>query len=456
MTLVWTSDEIARATRGAPPETPFSASGVSIDSRTTLKGDLFVALRDGRDGHEYIDSAIAAGAVGSLVDRPVRGPFIRVGDTLSALRELGAVAISRATLAQRIAITGSVGKTSVTQAIAAAAELVGLTHRPQKSQNNHIGVPLTLARMPSDTRYAVFELGMNHADEIRPLARLAQPHVALVTKIGAVHTENFVDGELGVARAKAEIFEGPEQGGIAILNADDVWFEMLAGLARESGGTVLSFSSQGNASARLTAFERRGNQSVATIQFQGRERQFRLAQPVRHWAENSLAILLACNAVGVPIDAVEQALESFAPVYGRGDTHQIRAGRGTATIINDSYNANPISMRAAFENLRGHECRGRRLAVVTDMLELGTGSATAHAELADVLSEAGVDLVFAAGPMMRRLYDRLPEPMKGSWAEDADSLATPLLAAVAANDVVLVKGSNGSRAWALAKMLLDK
>ena len=450
---LWTSDEIAATTGGLVQGASFEATGVSIDTRSLDSGDLFVALRGERDGHAYARDAFANGAAGVLASELVDAPHVLVDDTFIALERMGIVARMRSG-ALRGAVTGSVGKTSVTQAIKAALELAGPAHGSVKSYNNHFGVPLTLARMPRDTRRAVFEIGMNHAGEIEPLAKMVAPHVACVTTVGPVHIENFEDGEAGVARAKGEIFAGLEPGGVAVLNADDRWFELLNGMAREAGAEVRSFGSGEGCTARLTGFEPHGGGAVVRVRLGGRDLDFTIAQSGAHWGPNSLCALLMLQALDVDLDTAFAALARFGPLQGRGLEREVALPVGEAfTLIDESYNANPMSMRAAFATLAAHEARGRRIAVLTDMLELGSEAASRHADLAGPLQDAGVDLVFCAGPLMRSLFDVLPSSMRGGWAATAAELAGEVTAAVTAGDVVVVKGSNGSRAGLIAQAL---
>ena len=449
---LWTRDEIVAATSGAAQGADFAATGVTFDTRELEPGDLFVALAGERDGHDFAQAAFAKGAAGALVSRPVEGgPFVLVPDTLKALEALGAAARDRAD-GKRIAVTGSVGKTSVTQALLASLRLAGAAHGSIKSFNNHIGVPLTLARMPRETRYAVFEIGMNHAGEIGPLSRLVRPHVAVVTNVGPVHTENFADGEAGVAKAKAEIFEGLEPSGGAVLDADGAWFGVLGEAARAAGAQVLTFGEGEGADARLLPSPSMGEgRVVATLH--GRPLDFPIAQRGAHWGKNSLAVLLALEAAGAPIDVGIEALASFAPLAGRGAERRVALAHGDFTLIDESYNANPISMRAAFETLSRR--KGRKLAVLTDMLELGSTAEAMHASLAEPIEAARVDLVFAAGPFMRRLYDELPPSSRGGWAPTAVELAPQVTAAVRDGDVVMVKGSNGSKASLVVQALRE-
>ena len=450
---LWTSDEICAATVGLLQGADFEVGGVSIDTRTLEPGDLFVALKGERDGHAFARDAFQKGAAGALTSQPVEGPHVEVDDTFIALERLGVVARMR-TPALRGAVTGSVGKTSVTQAIKAALELAGPAHGSVKSYNNHFGVPLTLARMPRNTRRAVFEIGMNHAGEIEPLTRMVEPHAACVTTVGPVHIEAFEDGEAGIARAKGEIFSGLVPGGAAVLNADDGWFDLLSGMARTEGAEVRSFGAGEGCTARLTGFEPHGAGAVVRARLDGQDIDFTIAQNGVHWGMNSLCALLMLRALDVDLDTAFAALARFGPLQGRGLQSQVALpGGGTFELIDESYNANPMSMRAAFATLAAHAASGRRIAVLTDMLELGPDAARRHADLAGPLQAAKVDLVFCAGPLMRALWDVLPTAMRGGWAASAAELAPEVQGAAQAGDVVVVKGSNGSKAWLIARAL---
>lgn len=448
---LWTSGEIVRAT-GGKASGGFSATGVSIDTRTIEPGDLFVALAGERDGHEFVEMAMGKGAAGALVSRDVAGPAVKVGDTLAALEKLGIAARERAPQARRGAVTGSVGKTSVTQAIIAGLRLAGSAHSSVKSYNNHIGVPLTLARMPRGTQRAVFEIGMNHAGEIRPLTRMVRPHAAVVTTVGPVHTENFPDGETGVARAKAEVFEGMD-GGVAILNADNAWFDLLAAEARKAGAEVRSFGTGEGCDARLIDFHVSGPQAQIQARWHGKALDFPILQTGFHWGLNSMAVMLLLEALDVDLDHSLAALGSFEPLAGRGAEATIAIKGGAFTLIDDSYNANPISMASAIATLGARAIRGRRIVALTDMLELGPQAAAFHAGLAAPLEAASIDLVFCAGPLMKSLWDALPATRRGGYAETAEALALRLAQAVEAGDVVMVKGSNGSKAGRIAQAL---
>ena len=451
---LWTSEDIARATGGMAKGAKFTATGVSIDTRTLEPGDLFVALAGVRDGHEFVAQAMAKGAAGALVSEAVDAPAVKAGDTLAALEALGIAARERAPQARRGAVTGSVGKTSVTQAVMAGLKLAGPAHSSVKSYNNHIGVPLTLARMPRDTERAVFEIGMNHADEIRPLARMVRPHAVLVTTVGAVHTENFPDGETGVARAKAEVFEGLAPGGVAVLNADNAWFDLLKAEAENAGAQLRTFGTGEGCDARLIDFQAGEGRALVRARLHGQALDFPILQTALHWGLNSMAVLLMLEALDVGLSDGLAALGSFEPLAGRGAEAAVPVAGGAFTLIDESYNANPISMASAIATLGARATAGRRIVALTDMLELGPDEAAFHAGLAAPLEAASIDLVFCAGPLMKSLWAALPATRRGGYAETAEALAPELAHAVAAGDVVMVKGSNGSKAGRIAQALV--
>lgn len=451
---LWTSEAVLAATGGTLHGAPFAANGVSIDTRTIEPGDLFVVMEGVRDAHDFVPDALKAGAAGILSLRSVDGSSITVDDTLKALEKLGIAARERAPQAKRGAVTGSVGKTSVTQAIRVGLMAAGRAHSSVQSYNNHIGVPLTLARMPADTRRAVFEIGMNHADEIRPLVRMVRPHAVAITTVGAVHVENFPDGEEGVARAKAEIFAGLEPGGVAVLNADNVWFNLLAAEARAVGAEVRSFgTAQGNA-GRLDSIDLTdGGGSRIRAEIMGRPVDFAIRQNGIHWGLNSLAVLMMLEALDVDLATGIAALGEYAPLEGRGAERTVRTPKGEFTLIDEAYNANPISMTAALNTLGARKGAGRRIVALTDMLELGPEAPAAHAAMAKPIEDARVDLVFCAGPLMKSLWDALPPTRRGGYAPTAAELEPHLVQAVEPGDVVMVKGSKGSKAHALAEAL---
>jgi len=342
---LWTAANLAKATGGRASRA-FQAHGVSIDTRSLEPGDLFIALGGARDGHEFVAQAMASGAAGVLASRPVDAPHVLVPDTFLALQALGIAARERASQARRAAITGSVGKTSVTQAVAAGLARAGRAHASVKSYNNLLGDPLTLARMHADTERAVFEIGMNHADEITPLSGLVRPHVVAVTTVGPVHVENFPDGETGVARAKAEIFDGAVPGAVAVLNADNRWFGCLAARARARGLVVRSFGWAEGADARLTDFGVEAGRGVIRGEIDGRPVDLTLSQTGAHWGLNAMAVMLLLEALDVSQQDGLAALSAFEALPGRGAESLIRSVRGDFTLIDESYNANPFSMAA--------------------------------------------------------------------------------------------------------------
>lgn len=452
---LWTSAEIVAATGGTLSGAAFEVEGITYNSREIVDGDLFLALKGARDGHDFAAAAFAAGAAGAITEHPVEGgPCVVVADTLRALEALGMAARDR-TPARRGAVTGSVGKTSVTQAIKAGLDLAGPSHASIKSYNNHIGVPLTLSRMPRTTGRAVFEIGMNAPGEIAPLSRMVRPHAACITTVGPVHIEAFADGEAGVAAEKAAIFEGLADDGVAIFNADVVFAPVLDGAARRAGARVATFGSVPGCDARLVDFQPHDTGARVRAELFGRTIAFQLAQSGFHWGLNSLCVLLMLDALDVPLDTALAALSEFQPLAGRGQTVVVHTPGGAFTLIDESYNANPLSMAAGFRSLGARPLPqgGRRVVVLTDMLELGDQSETLHKGLAGPIEAAGLDLVHAAGPEMKRLYDALPGTRKGLWRETAAELAAEAALLVGPGDIVMVKGSNGSKAALIAKAL---
>lgn len=422
------------------------ASGVSIDTRTLQPGDLFAALKDVRDGHDFIPQAFAAGACAALVSDAEKaqphGPCLVVGDVLEGLRRLGEAARER-TPAKRVAVTGSVGKTSTKEALAECLAASGATHKSVKSYNNHWGVPLTLARMPQSSAYGVFEIGMNHRGEILPLSALVKPHVAIVTWIAPAHIEHLGSIE-AIADEKGDIFAGLEPEGAALVPNEAPAASRLIARAEECASAVIRFGRDEGCEARLLKFEMSEEGAVAEADILGRQIRYRIGAAGSHWALNSVAALAAADLAGGDLFAAAHALANFREIEGRGQARRIEAAFGAFTLVDDSYNANPASMAAAFETLAARKAR-RRIVALGDMLELGREAQALHAGLAEPLARAGVDIVFAAGPLMAALYDRLPPGRRGGYAETAELLAPQVTAALRDGDVVLVKGSNGSR-----------
>jgi UDP-N-acetylmuramoyl-tripeptide--D-alanyl-D-alanine ligase len=452
---LWTRDEIIQATGGQGLGPDFAATGLAIDTRELETGDLFIALAGLRDGHDFIDQARNKGAAAALVSQPVIGPAVQVPEVLAGLEQMGVYARKRASAARRGAITGSVGKTSLTQAVAAGLAMAGHGHASVKSFNNHIGVPLTLARMPANTQRAVFELGMNHAGEIEPLSRMVAPHAVCITTVGPVHIENFADGEAGVAKAKAEIFAGLEPGGTAILNADNHWFEMLRERAHRVGARVLSFGAADSNHAQLADIQASGSGSVVTAVLNGKTARFPILQMGSHWGHNCLAAILMMQALGLDQDLAIAALGQFEPLAGRGAERMVKLADGQFCLIDESYNANPVSMAAALKTLGARQTTGRRIAVLSDMLELGDAGPALHAQVSQAITAARIDRVYCCGPLMKSLWQALEPAQRGGYAPDADGLAGMVTEAVAPGDLVMVKGSNGSKASQIAKALVS-
>jgi len=452
---LWTSAE-AEAATGGRASRAFSASGVSIDTRSLEAGDLFVALKGARDGHAFVADAFAKEAAAALVsDAPAgvaaEAPLITVADTLEGLRGLGRRGRARSG-ATVIGITGSVGKTSTKEALAAVLAAQGQTHAAAASHNNHLGVPLTLARLPPEARYAVVEIGMNHPGEISPLARLARPHVAVITTVGPVHIE-FFGSEEAIADEKAAIMDGIEPGGAVVLNRDNRHFARLEAAARARGiDRVIAFGAHPEADVRLLSWEPLGWEARVRIGLFGRELAATLASPGRHAALNACAVLAAAFAAGADAAAALPVLAAIAPAGGRGRRRPIPLASGEATLLDDSYNASPPSVRAALAVLAAVPAR-RRIAVLGDMRELGDRAEAEHRALAGPIIEAGVDAVFTCGTLMRALHEALPARLAAAHAADSAALAPLVRAAIAPGDVVLVKGSLGSRMGPLAAAL---
>ncbi|MGE0594976.1 MAG: UDP-N-acetylmuramoyl-tripeptide--D-alanyl-D-alanine ligase [Hyphomonadaceae bacterium] len=447
---VWLAEEAAVATGGRLiGADSWLASGVSIDTRSLQPGDLFVALKDVRDGHDFLPQAFAAGAAAALVSDAGKaqgaGPLLLAPDVLDALRKLGVAARVRSA-AKRIAITGSVGKTSTKEALAHCLAACGPTHRSVKSYNNHWGVPLTMARMPKASRFAVFEIGMNHRGEIAPLTQLVKPHAALVTTIAPAHVENLGSLE-AIADEKGDIYSGLEPGGAALIPNEAPHAGRLIDAAERNGANIIRFGREAGCEARLLKFEMVEGGAIAEADVLGRGIRYRIGAEGAHWALNSLAALAAVDVVGGDLHAAAHALAELRAVDGRGAARRVAAAFGSFLLVDDSYNANPVSMAAAFATLGARQPSpgGRRIAALGDMLELGPGERDYHAGLAQPLEQAGVDLVFCAGPRMAALNEALPPSRRGGYAETAEALIPIIATSLREGDIVLVKGSNSSR-----------
>ena len=459
---LWTIEAMASA-MGARREGPLpeSVRGISIDSRSIGPSEAFFAIKgDNRDGHDFVNDALQAGAALAVVAAATRdqfpkdAPLLVVTDVLEALRALGRAARARLQ-GNVIGVTGSVGKTGTKEALRLALSRDGETHASVASYNNHWGVPLSLARCPEIARFAIFEMGMNHAGEIEPLTKLVRPHVAIITTVEPVHLEFFPSIE-GIADAKAEIFLGLEPGGAAVINRDNPQYQRLRQKAKEARvGRIVSFGENAEADARVLKFSLHPDCSVVHASVLGEEVTYKLGAPGQHLIWNSLAVLAAAALTGADLALAALALGELKPATGRGTRITLSLPGGTAELIDESYNANPASMRAALALLGQAPLglRGRRIAVLGDMLELGADGERLHRELAEAVVGNGVDLVLCSGPLMRHLWEALPSERRGGYAETSSALESSVLAEVQPGDAVMVKGSLGSRMGPLVKAL---
>jgi UDP-N-acetylmuramoyl-tripeptide--D-alanyl-D-alanine ligase len=449
---LWSLGEIVSATRGASlgaRETP--VSGLSIDSRTLAPGDAFVAIRGpNRDGHAFVAGSLEQGAACAIVDKTFppgdEQKLVRVGDTLEALNDLGRAARARAGNTKVIAVTGSAGKTGTKEALRLALAPSGSVHASAKSFNNHWGVPLSLANMPRTVRFGVFEIGMNHAGEIDVLVRLVRPHIAIVTTVAPVHLGFFRSVD-EIADAKAEIFHGLEPGGMAIINRDNPYYQRLKDNALNHGATIVGFGEAPDADARLLNVTLDPDGSDVSADILGQQIAYRLGAPGRHVVQNSLAVLAAAKLAGADLALAAQALAGLQAQAGRGAREIIKTKGAPLAIIDEAYNANPASMRAALATLGliPRSAFRRRVAVLGDMLELGPDGPQLHRELAEFIDAAGVDVVFACGELMGALFEALPASRRGAYTNTAEELGPKLLEAVGPGDAIMVKGSLGSR-----------
>jgi UDP-N-acetylmuramoyl-tripeptide--D-alanyl-D-alanine ligase len=458
---LWTESEL-RDAFAADPSAPLNGAvdGVSIDTRTLRAGDLFFAIKgDTRDGHDFAARAFDAGATAAVVNRgraaslAALGPVYATDNTMNAMERLGVASRSRSK-ARIAAVTGSVGKTTAKEMLRALLSACGSTHASRASYNNHWGVPLTLASMPANAEFGVFEIGMNHAGEISPLVRMVRPHVALITTIAPVHVEHLGSIE-AIADAKAEIFLGLEPGGTAVLNRDAAQFERLASAALASRARTLTFGATEDCDARIMEVIDTERGSFVRARFFGRDMRFDLGAPGLHMAQNAVGALLTAHALGADVHRCAAALADFSAQKGRGELISIPTPDGSATIIDESYNANPASMRAALALLGASRPgpNGRRIAVIGDMLELGAEGAAMHAELVDDLRSNRVDLLFGAGPLTRALFEAAPASMRAAWAQQSSELTPEVARALRNGDVAMIKGSNGSRMGPLVAAL---
>jgi UDP-N-acetylmuramoyl-tripeptide--D-alanyl-D-alanine ligase len=461
-TPLWTSAAMTAAMRakvsGALPE---AVTGLSIDSRTITPGEAYFAIKgDVHDGHAFVAAALKAGAALAVVEAAQRdkfapdAPLLVVDDVLAGLVDLAHAARARLT-AQVIAVTGSVGKTSTKEALRRVLGAQGETHASAASFNNHWGVPLSLARCPASVRFAIFEIGMNHAGEIDALVRMVRPHVAIITTVEPVHLEFFAGIE-AIADAKAEIFLGVEPGGAAVLNRDNSQFARLQRRAKKLGiSRIVSFGAHKKSDARLLDVSLHAACSAVHADILGHEVTYKLGMPGRHMAMNSLAVLAASSLAGADLALAALSLSQIEPAAGRGVRRTLEVASGEATLIDESYNANPASMAAAL-NVLGQAVvgpRGRRIAVLGDMLELGPTSAELHRGLNEAVKANHIDLVYCCGPLMRNLWDALSTGKRGGYADSAASLEAQAVGAIRAGDAIMIKGSLGSKMKTIVQAL---
>lgn len=474
---LWTLGEVISATDGrceGDPAAPIT--GFSIDSRAIEPGEGFIAIRGpNRDGHDFVAKALETEAGCAIVEETFpadtsieqggagapseydEARLVRVRDTFEALNDLGREGRDRTDHAVVIGVTGSAGKTGTKEALRVALSPSGSVHASAKSFNNHWGVPLTLANMPRGIDYGVFEMGMNHAGEISALTRLVRPHIAIVTTVAPVHLGFFASVE-EIADAKAEIFEGLVPGGSAVINRDNPHFERLTAAARSEGAEVVSFGEDERSTVRLMHCDLDPNGSTVTSDILGETITYRVGAPGRHVVQNMLAVLGAVKLAGADLKAAAEALGALQPPVGRGQRFVIATERDPVCIVDESYNANPASMRAALATL-GLTPRSeykRRVVVLGDMLELGKDSPRLHRELAEAVDAAGIDVVFASGADMASLFEAVPKERRGAYAKTSEELAPALLSTVQPGDIVMVKGSLGSRMAPLVDELKHK
>ncbi len=448
---LWTTQAMIEAMDARPfGNMPDGITGISIDSRTIADGEAYFAIKgDVHDGHKFVAGAYANGGGLSVVSEDwvdrlegETGPLLVVDDVLKSLERLGVAARTR-TDAKIIAVTGSVGKTTTKEALRTALAPSGSVHASDKSFNNHWGVPLTLARMPQDTEFGIFEIGMNHPNEITPLVKMVRPHIAIITIVAAVHLGAF-DSIDGIAHAKAEIFDGLEPGGTAILNGDDERIGLLTEIAKQKDvSNIVTFGEAEDAGARVEKLVQHGSCTCLTAEILGKSMVVKVGVPGRHIAQNVLAVLAAAELAGADLAKAGLAMADLSAVKGRGQQHKLLSATGPYLLIDESYNANPTSMSAALALLGAAQVRerGRHIAVMGDMLELGPTSLELHAGLAQAIRDNGIDMVYLAGPEMAALHERLAGELPCVHAQNIDELVEPIASELRQGDVLMAKAS---------------
>ena len=451
MTL-WTSEQIAEAT-GGKATAEFSVTGLSIDTRSLKSGDLFVALKDARDGHDFIPAAIEAGAAGVLCEKAGDDvSAVIVGESSKALEALGAYA-GKTREALRIGVTGSVGKTSVKDALAVMLSAFGKAHKSIKSFNNHYGVPITLATIPEEADFAVLEMGMNHAGEMSALSKLAKPQIALINNVVGAHLAHFENVE-AIADAKAEIIDGMEAGGTIILNGDSEYKSKIRAKAEAAKLNVLTFGHSDSDDVAIVSTNSHASGGNVRLRIARQQIDVTLMVPGEHWFMNAAACMAVAHAAELPLRKAAMALRKTTAAPGRGDIHALTIDGKSVTLIDESYNANPTSMRAAFSAAALRP--GRKLALLGDMYELGANELELHRGLAEPLITAGFERIFMAGECMRLLMGALPQPMRAGWSSKPQNLLTKLKGELLDGDIVLIKGSNASGVGKVAAQLKEE
>jgi len=460
-TALWSSEQATIATSGVA-HGKWKADGISIDSRNLLPGDLFVALKGpNHDGHDHVLEALSGDAVAAMVEHAPKssdavGPLLIVPSSIRALYNLAESARARST-AGIIAVTGSVGKTGMKELIYRALSSVGSVCRSSGNLNNQIGAPLSLARLPVEAKFGIFELGMNHPGEIASLSNLTRPHIAVITNVEAVHTEYFKHTD-AVAKAKAEIFEGLEAGGTTILNLDNKYFDYLSDLAQKKNAKkIISFGKHEKAQARLLKWLPDKQGGLVEAKIFGMNCKYRLQLRGEHWALNSVAAIATAVTAGAPLTAATAGISLQKPISGRGNIYRCNCLNGEFTLIDESYNASPVSMKAAIQALNEIELKGKgkRIAVLGDMLELGSKASELHAALSTEILRNDISSVFTVGSLMAILYSELPKILQGYHASCSLEMIRVLQETIDENDVVLIKGSNGSKMKVLVDALLE-
>jgi len=459
--MLWSQDSAATAT-GGKAQGRWEATRVAIDSRTLQPGDMFVAIKgENFDGHMYAADALKAGAAAVVVSRVPEGlgasaPLLLVGDTMKALEDLGRAGRARSK-ARVVGVTGSVGKTSTKDMLHLALSAHGKTYATSGNLNNHIGTPLNLANLPADADFAVLEMGMNHAGEITPLTAMVQPDIAVVTGVEAVHLEFFAS-EQEIATAKAEIFTGVKSGGAAVLNADNRHFAQLKEAAKTAGiARIIACGAGEEADMRLLGYATTTTGCSIDVSIAGQQVRVALAAIGRHWGGTALLTLAVSHAFALPVEKTIQALAHYCEPQGRGQLLHLQVAGGDIMLVDDSYNASPASMRAGLAKTHeiwlAHGSKGRKVAILGDMLELGDAAVQMHIDLAADLKHNGFDAVFTAGQSMRHLHEALPQSTHARHAEDSAKLLPLVAAELRAGDIVLIKGSHGSKMYQLAGSL---